>query len=76
MPLPRPVSSAGGVRSLMRICVASAQETLKILDVLQAQSLLGACDCMLASYLEPNHFTNSTLQRVSYLLISNQHGPV
>ena len=36
------VSSAGNVRSLLRVCVASAHETLKILAALQAQSLLGA----------------------------------
>ena len=35
------VSSAGSVRSLLRVCVASAHEIMKILDALQAQSLLG-----------------------------------
>ena len=35
------VSSAGSVRSLLRVCVASANETMKILAALQAQSLLG-----------------------------------
>ena len=37
---PMRVSSAGSVRSLLRVCVASANETMKILAALQAQSLL------------------------------------
>ena len=42
MSRPLRVSSAGSVRSLLRVCVASAHETMKILVALQAQSLLGA----------------------------------
>ena len=35
------VPSTGGVRSLLRVCVGSARQTTKILDALQAQSLIG-----------------------------------
>ncbi|KAI4235169.1 MAG: hypothetical protein LQ352_008121, partial [Teloschistes flavicans] len=39
-PAPLPVSLGGSVRSLLRICVASANEVIRILTALQAQSLL------------------------------------
>ncbi|WPH03595.1 Hypothetical protein R9X50_00647700 [Acrodontium crateriforme] len=34
------ISARGGVRSLLQVCVASAQDSMKILAALQAQSLL------------------------------------
>ncbi|KAM0794849.1 Zn(II)2Cys6 transcription factor [Usnea florida] len=40
MSAPVHVSSTGSVRSLLRVCIASAHETMKILAALQAQSLL------------------------------------
>ncbi|KAL9584292.1 MAG: hypothetical protein Q9203_004724 [Teloschistes exilis] len=39
-PAPLPVTLGGSVRSLLRICVASANEAIRILIALQAQSLL------------------------------------
>ena len=38
---PLRITSRGGARSLLRVCVSSAKQTMRILEALQGQDLLG-----------------------------------
>lgn len=57
-PAPLRVISRGGARSLLRVCIGSAKQTIDILVELQAQSLLGTWEDLLG-ICSANQFSNN-----------------